>query len=99
MAPDPNRFGIFDFRPTEELRPAKWGSTVVLRSSNSQRPMSALGQKQTSRHLQPMSALCQKQTYAAQQNTLFLVGKWGCAARAQPAIVKRECPLCAKSRH
>jgi hypothetical protein len=22
-----------------------------------------------------------------------LVGKWGCAARAQPAIVKRECPL------
>ena len=41
-----------------------------------------------------MSALCQKETHAVQQK-LFddLVGKWGCTARAQPAIVKRECPL------
>jgi hypothetical protein len=33
-----------------------------------------------------MSALCQKETHAVQQK-LFddLVGKWGCAARAQPA--------------
>jgi hypothetical protein len=60
MAPGPSRFGIFDFRPTEELRPAKWGSTVVLRSSNSQRPMSALGQKRTLDMFQCMSALTPK---------------------------------------
>ena len=57
MAPGPSRFGIFDFRPTEELRPAKWGLTVVLRSSNSQRPMSALGHKRTFRSAIAMSAL------------------------------------------
>src|SRR6516162_3180353 len=60
MAPGPSRFGIFDFRPTEELRPAKWGSTVVLRSSNSQRPMSALGQKRTFTDPRLMSALPSK---------------------------------------
>src|SRR5215472_14421958 len=52
MAPSPSRFGIFDFRPTEELRPAKWDSTVVLRSTHSQRPVTA-----TLRCFQSMSAL------------------------------------------
>src|SRR6516225_4967974 len=40
-----------------DLRPAKWGSGLSLRSSNPEPLMSALGQKQTLRHLQPMSAL------------------------------------------
>jgi len=40
-----------------DLRLAKWGSGIKLHSSNSEPPMSALGQKQTLRHLQTMSAL------------------------------------------
>src|SRR5215469_9163227 len=42
---------------SRDLRSTKWGSGIKLHSSNSEPPMSALGQKQTSRHLQPMSAL------------------------------------------
>jgi len=33
---------------SRDLRPAKWGSGIKLHSSNSEPPMSALGQKQTS---------------------------------------------------
>jgi hypothetical protein len=40
-----------------DLRPAKWGSGVSLRGSNSEPPMSALGQKQTLAHVRVMSAL------------------------------------------
>src|SRR5262249_53188391 len=40
-----------------DLRPAKRGLTINLRCKNPEPLMSALGQKQTSRHLQPMSAL------------------------------------------
>src|SRR5215469_3009195 len=39
------------------LRRAIWGPITILRGNNRQDRMSALGQKQTSRHLQPMSAL------------------------------------------
>ena len=42
---------------SRDLRPAKWGSTVILRGNNPQDRMSALGQKQTFRNVQPMSAL------------------------------------------
>ena len=40
-----------------DLRPAKWGLTVILRSNNPHERMSALGQKQTLSDLQPMSTL------------------------------------------
>jgi hypothetical protein len=40
-----------------DLRPAKWGSGVSLHGSNLEPPMSALGQKRTSRHVRFMSAL------------------------------------------
>ena len=59
-----------------DRRPAKWGSQVILRGNNPQDRMSALGQKQTSRHLQPMSALPPK---------------------ADIALHRSECPLCAKA--
>jgi hypothetical protein len=42
---------------SRDLELAKSGPTVILRGNNPQDRMSALGQKQTSRHLQPMSAL------------------------------------------
>src|SRR6516225_4659996 len=42
---------------TKVLRQVEWGSAGNLRCTSRQPPMSALGQKQTSRHLQPMSAL------------------------------------------
>jgi hypothetical protein len=35
----------------------KWGSMVILRGNNPEPPMSALGQKQTSRLVEGMSAL------------------------------------------
>jgi hypothetical protein len=40
-----------------DLRPAKWGPTVILRGNNYRDRMSALGQKRTLKHLNPMSAL------------------------------------------
>jgi hypothetical protein len=40
-----------------DLRRAKWGAATNLRRKTLELLMSALGQKQTSRHLQPMSAL------------------------------------------
>src|SRR5262249_31494563 len=40
-----------------DLRWGEWGQIIILRGNNPQERMSALGQKQTSRHLQPMSAL------------------------------------------
>jgi hypothetical protein len=40
---------------TRDLRAVKWVSTVILRSGNSQRRMSALGEERTSRRIQPMS--------------------------------------------
>ena len=40
-----------------DLRPAKWGSGVSLRGSNSEPLMSALGHKRTSAHVRVMSAL------------------------------------------
>jgi hypothetical protein len=40
-----------------DLRPAKWGSGLNLRSSNPDPPMSALGQEQTSGGQAAMSAL------------------------------------------
>jgi hypothetical protein len=49
------RFSKLDY--SRELRPVEWGSGVSLHGSNPEPLMSALGQKQTSRHLQPMSAL------------------------------------------
>src|SRR5262252_1660400 len=49
------RFSERDY--TRELRSAKWGFGLKLHSSNSEPLMSALGHKQTSRHLEPMSAL------------------------------------------
>ena len=48
------------YKPVVRTNPdCLWNSrsTIILRSSNLCRRMSALGQKQTSRHLQPMSAL------------------------------------------
>ena len=42
---------------TEELATGGMGFDRHLRGNNPQDRMSALGQKQTSRHLQPMSAL------------------------------------------
>src|SRR5262249_26793405 len=41
---------------SRDLRSAKWGSGVSLRSSNPKPLMSALGQKQTLKRLHPMSA-------------------------------------------
>ena len=40
-----------------DCRPAKWGSTVILRSSNFEDCMSHLGHKRTLRLASPMSAL------------------------------------------
>jgi hypothetical protein len=40
-----------------DLRHAKWGSGVCLHSSNPEPLMSALGQKQTWKHVRVMSAL------------------------------------------
>src|SRR6516164_6539968 len=39
------RFSKWDY--SRDLRPAKWGSGIKLHSSNSEPPMSALGQKRT----------------------------------------------------
>ena len=45
---------------SRDLRPAKWGLVIKLHSSNSELPMSALGQKQTLPLGCVMSALPQK---------------------------------------
>ena len=42
---------------SRHLRSAEWGLTVILRDSDPQNRMSALGQKQTSEHFRVMSAL------------------------------------------
>jgi hypothetical protein len=39
------------------LRPTEWSSRVKLQGNNLEPPMSALGQKRTSRHVGVMSAL------------------------------------------
>jgi hypothetical protein len=49
------RFSKWDY--IRDLRAAKWGSAVILRSSNPEPLMSALGQKRTLERLHPMSAL------------------------------------------
>jgi hypothetical protein len=55
LTPDLFANSIDDY--SRDLQLAKWGSGVSLHGSNPDPLMSALGQKQTSRHLQPMSAL------------------------------------------
>jgi hypothetical protein len=40
-----------------DLRPTEWGSRASLHGSNLEPPMSALGQKLTSKHVRVMSAL------------------------------------------
>jgi hypothetical protein len=45
-----------------DFRPAEWGLTLILRSNNTEDPMSALGQTRTLRLIEGMSALCQKRT-------------------------------------
>jgi hypothetical protein len=49
-----------------DLRRAKWGAATNLRRKNLELPMSALGQKQTSRHVYAMSALPPKRTLIEQ---------------------------------
>src|SRR5262249_19288180 len=58
-----------------DLRPAKWGSMINLRCKHLGSPMSALGQKQTSRHLQPMSALHPKADIGTQLRNVRFVPK------------------------
>jgi hypothetical protein len=42
---------------SKDLRPAEWGSLVILRGNNPQNRMSALGQKRTLKRVRAMSAL------------------------------------------
>src|SRR6516225_2179567 len=60
---------------SRDLRTAEWGPTVILRGNNPQDRMSALGQKQTSRHLQPMSALPPKADIAEHARNVRVVPK------------------------
>jgi hypothetical protein len=50
-----------------DLRPAKWGSGVSLRGSNSEPLMSALGQKRTLGDVRLMSALPPKADIAQRE--------------------------------
>src|SRR5262249_38065119 len=68
---------------SRDLRPAKWGSTVILRSCNSKRPMSALGQKQTLGKVRLMSALPPKADIGTQPRDVRFVPKADIAERRQ----------------
>ena len=73
-----------------DLLPTKWGSGVSLHGSNHEPFMSALEQKQTSRHLQPMSALPPKAHIRNHPALLPLSkssGSW-----AIFAAIRRACP-------
>ena len=52
------RFSKWDY--SRDLRPAKWGLVIKLHSSNSELPVSALGQKRTLECFRAMSALLPK---------------------------------------
>src|SRR6516164_5175271 len=69
------------------LRQAKWGSGVSLHSSNSERFMSALGQKRTSEHVQSMSALPPKADIETQQRHVRFVPK--ADIRGKRSVAKR----------
>jgi hypothetical protein len=56
-----------------DLRQAKWGTTINLRCKNLEMLMSALGQKQTLRHLQSMSALPSKADIGTQPRDVRFV--------------------------
>jgi len=60
-----------------DLRPAKWGTGNSSRGTNSEPPMSALGQNQTSAYVQSMSALPPKADIDGQQQEV-------CATLIQP---------------
>ena len=60
-----------------DLRPAKWGTGNSSRGTNSEPPMSALGQKRTFTHLRPTSALPPKADIDGQQQEV-------CATLIQP---------------
>ena len=60
---------------SRDLRPAKWGPTVNLHSSNSEPLMSALGQKRTLRRVCVMSALPPKADIGTQSQNVRFVPK------------------------
>jgi len=65
------RFSKLDY--SRDLRPAKWGSAVILRSSNPEPLMSALGQKRTLDNVAPMSALPPKADIAERDHNVCFV--------------------------
>src|SRR5215469_6960388 len=60
---------------SRDLRSTKWGSGIKLHSSNSEPPMSALGQKRTLKGIHPMSALPPKVDIAQHRRHVRFVPK------------------------
>jgi hypothetical protein len=73
-----------------DLRPAEWGSGVSLHGSNPEPPMSALGQKQTSRLVRAMSALPPKADMGTQSRDVRFVPKADSCTAAIDSHIQRR---------
>ena len=63
-----------------DLRPAEWGSGVILRGNNPEDQMSALGQERTLRGVRSMSALPPKAD----------IDRDGCDVRFVPILLQKS---------